>query len=172
MALAILDIDGTLVDTNYHHAIAWYRAFRQHGVVLPVLALLNVLGQNPSTSEAAGSVGKLRVEMPERLRGGLIFQVRVDVIATHDIKEPQLVLSPGLLEQLTLNTTEPAPEAESSSNGRLTLSYGPVHAGQKLTVWLEYQTNPANAGTQTADVSLTDGATPVATVKRDVTILP
>jgi HAD superfamily hydrolase (TIGR01549 family) len=25
---AILDVDGTLVDTNYHHAIAWYRAFR------------------------------------------------------------------------------------------------------------------------------------------------
>jgi HAD superfamily hydrolase (TIGR01509 family) len=29
---AILDVDGTLVDTNYHHAIAWYRAFREHGV--------------------------------------------------------------------------------------------------------------------------------------------
>jgi HAD superfamily hydrolase (TIGR01549 family) len=29
---AILDVDGTLVDTNYHHAIAWYRAFRKHGV--------------------------------------------------------------------------------------------------------------------------------------------
>jgi HAD superfamily hydrolase (TIGR01509 family) len=28
--IAILDIDGTLVDTNYHHAIAWYRALRQH----------------------------------------------------------------------------------------------------------------------------------------------
>ena len=35
MATAILDIDGTLVDTNYHHTIAWYRAFRQHGIVLP-----------------------------------------------------------------------------------------------------------------------------------------
>jgi HAD superfamily hydrolase (TIGR01549 family) len=33
---AILDVDGTLVDTNYHHAIAWYRAFRQHGQVLPL----------------------------------------------------------------------------------------------------------------------------------------
>jgi HAD superfamily hydrolase (TIGR01549 family) len=33
---AILDVDGTLVDTNYHHAIAWYRAFRRHGVVPPV----------------------------------------------------------------------------------------------------------------------------------------
>jgi HAD superfamily hydrolase (TIGR01549 family) len=29
---AILDVDGTLVDTNYHHAIAWYRAFRRTGV--------------------------------------------------------------------------------------------------------------------------------------------
>jgi HAD superfamily hydrolase (TIGR01549 family) len=29
---AILDVDGTLVDTNYHHAIAWYRAFRMSGV--------------------------------------------------------------------------------------------------------------------------------------------
>jgi HAD superfamily hydrolase (TIGR01509 family) len=33
---AILDIDGTLVDTNFQHAIAWYRAFRQLEVVLPV----------------------------------------------------------------------------------------------------------------------------------------
>jgi HAD superfamily hydrolase (TIGR01549 family) len=31
----ILDIDGTLVDTNYHHAIAWQRAFRAHGHQVP-----------------------------------------------------------------------------------------------------------------------------------------
>ena len=28
---AILDVDGTLVDTNYQHAIAWHRALRSHG---------------------------------------------------------------------------------------------------------------------------------------------
>ncbi|GAC1362940.1 MAG: HAD family hydrolase [Actinomycetota bacterium] len=28
--VVILDVDGTLVDTNYHHALAWYRAFRAH----------------------------------------------------------------------------------------------------------------------------------------------
>jgi HAD superfamily hydrolase (TIGR01509 family) len=33
---AIIDVDGTLVDTNYQHALAWYRAFRQHGVTLPL----------------------------------------------------------------------------------------------------------------------------------------
>jgi HAD superfamily hydrolase (TIGR01549 family) len=35
MTIAILDIDGTLVDTNYHHTIAWFRAFVRHDIVLP-----------------------------------------------------------------------------------------------------------------------------------------
>jgi HAD superfamily hydrolase (TIGR01509 family) len=42
--LAILDIDGTLVDTNYHHAIAWYRAFKQHGFVLPLWRIHRHIG--------------------------------------------------------------------------------------------------------------------------------
>jgi HAD superfamily hydrolase (TIGR01509 family) len=41
---AILDIDGTLVDTNYHHAISWYRAFRQHGIVLPIWRIHRHIG--------------------------------------------------------------------------------------------------------------------------------
>jgi HAD superfamily hydrolase (TIGR01549 family) len=40
----ILDIDGTLVDTNYQHAIAWYRAFRQHEVELPVWRIHRAIG--------------------------------------------------------------------------------------------------------------------------------
>ncbi len=44
MALAILDIDGTLVDTNYHHAIAWFRAFRAHRIVLPIWRVHRHLG--------------------------------------------------------------------------------------------------------------------------------
>src|SRR4051794_18496600 len=32
----IVDIDGTLVDSNYQHALAWYEAFRRHGHILPV----------------------------------------------------------------------------------------------------------------------------------------
>jgi HAD superfamily hydrolase (TIGR01509 family) len=40
----ILDIDGTLVDTNYQHAVAWYRAFRQSGIVLPVWRIHRHIG--------------------------------------------------------------------------------------------------------------------------------
>jgi beta-phosphoglucomutase-like phosphatase (HAD superfamily) len=41
---ALLDLDGTLVDTNYQHALAWYRAFRQCGIVLPVWRLHRHVG--------------------------------------------------------------------------------------------------------------------------------
>ena len=44
MATAILDIDGTLVDTNYHHAVAWFRAFRAHGFVLPLWRIHRHIG--------------------------------------------------------------------------------------------------------------------------------
>ena len=44
MPAAILDVDGTLVDTNYHHTIAWYRAFRQHDIVLPLWRIHRHIG--------------------------------------------------------------------------------------------------------------------------------
>ena len=43
-AAAVFDIDGTLVDSNYQHALAWYRAFRQHEVVLPVWRIHRAIG--------------------------------------------------------------------------------------------------------------------------------
>jgi HAD superfamily hydrolase (TIGR01509 family) len=42
--VAILDVDGTLVDTNYHHALAWYRAFVQHDIELPVWRIHRAIG--------------------------------------------------------------------------------------------------------------------------------
>jgi HAD superfamily hydrolase (TIGR01509 family) len=44
MSVAVLDIDGTLVDTNYHHTVAWYRAFREHGIVLPLWLIHRHIG--------------------------------------------------------------------------------------------------------------------------------
>ena len=41
---ALFDLDGTLVDSNYQHALAWYRAFRGAGIVLPVWKLHRAVG--------------------------------------------------------------------------------------------------------------------------------
>ncbi|GAA1857663.1 HAD family hydrolase [Pseudonocardia ailaonensis] len=40
----ILDVDGTLVDTNYQHALSWYRAFLRFDVELPVWRLHRAIG--------------------------------------------------------------------------------------------------------------------------------
>ena len=42
--IAILDVDGTLVDTNYHHALAWYRAFRRTASTLPIWRIHRHIG--------------------------------------------------------------------------------------------------------------------------------
>jgi HAD superfamily hydrolase (TIGR01549 family) len=40
----ILDVDGTLVDTNYQHALAWWRAFRRHDIDVPVWRIHRSIG--------------------------------------------------------------------------------------------------------------------------------
>jgi HAD superfamily hydrolase (TIGR01549 family) len=51
--IAILDVDGTLVDTNYHHAIAWFRAFLRHDVVVPVWLVHRHIGMGGDQLVAA-----------------------------------------------------------------------------------------------------------------------
>ena len=58
--IAVLDVDGTLVDTNYHHAISWYRAFREHGLTLPVWRIHRHIGMGGDQLVAA--VAGKRVE--------------------------------------------------------------------------------------------------------------
>ena len=41
---ALLDVDGTLIDTNYQHALAWYLAFREHDITLPVWKIHRAVG--------------------------------------------------------------------------------------------------------------------------------
>ena len=45
MSTAILfDIDGTLVDSTYHHALAWHRAFVRHEVAVPMWRVHRAIG--------------------------------------------------------------------------------------------------------------------------------
>ncbi len=41
---ALLDVDGTLIDSNYQHTLAWYRAFRKHRIVLPIWRIHRAIG--------------------------------------------------------------------------------------------------------------------------------
>jgi HAD superfamily hydrolase (TIGR01549 family) len=41
---AIFDVDGTLVDSNYQHALAWSRAFLRYGIVRPLWRIHRGIG--------------------------------------------------------------------------------------------------------------------------------
>jgi HAD superfamily hydrolase (TIGR01549 family) len=53
---AVLDIDGTLVDSNYQHALAWFLAFRRFGITLAVWQLHRAIGMGGDrlVAEVAG----------------------------------------------------------------------------------------------------------------------
>jgi len=41
----LFDVDGTLVDSTYLHVVAWWQAFRDHGVTVPARDLHRRIGQ-------------------------------------------------------------------------------------------------------------------------------
>jgi HAD superfamily hydrolase (TIGR01549 family) len=50
---AIFDVDGTLVDTNYHHALAWFRAFRRIDRTVPIWRIHRAIGMGGDQLVAA-----------------------------------------------------------------------------------------------------------------------
>jgi len=66
--IAILDVDGTLVDTNYHHAIAWFRAFRHHDVTLPIWRIHRHIGMGGDQLIAALAGDEVEERLGDEIR--------------------------------------------------------------------------------------------------------
>jgi hypothetical protein len=140
--------------------------------VFVVLALFDVFGQKPSTATSREPNATLSVESPTRLRGGLLYQVRITVQSRVAIDHPRIVLSPEWFEGMTLNTTEPAAESEGTREGAVTFTFPALGPGDSLVFFTEWQVNPTTVDSRTADVELDDGSTPITRVSRDLTIFP
>jgi hypothetical protein len=141
------------------------------GVVL-ALGLLNVFGQRPSTSSRSGPGAELSVYSPKRVRGGLYFESRFHIRAIREIQQATIVLDPGWLEGMTLNTVEPAPIGEASRDGRIAFELGRIAAGNDYLFFLHFQVNPTNVGRRSNDVDLYDGERLILHVDRTITVWP
>jgi HAD superfamily hydrolase (TIGR01509 family) len=81
-SIAILDVDGTLVDTNYHHAIGWYRAFRRHFVTVPVWRIHRHIGMGGDQLVAAVAGDEVEERLGDGIREaeGEIYRELIDEV--------------------------------------------------------------------------------------------
>jgi hypothetical protein len=140
--------------------------------LVSLLGLANAFGQRPHTDTIAADGVELEVYAPERLRGGLIFMARFTIRAEEEIEAATLVLDPGWLEGITLNSLVPSPVGEANRDGKIAFDLGRVPAGTKHVFFLHFQVNPTEIGRRPQDVALYDGETPLLAVDRTVTIFP
>ena len=73
---------------------------------------------------------------------------------------------------MSVNSLEPNPTDETSSNGRVVLTYNKLTAGDTLIVWLYFQVNPTNVGKRGEDIELNDGSQQITSIHRSLTIFP
>jgi hypothetical protein len=139
---------------------------------LPVLAVLNVFGQAPADSQTTAGGAQLTLSAPKAVRGGLLFQSRIEVRAQRTLDHARLVLAEGWFEGMQISTVEPQPTSEASQDGRVVLSYGRLRAGDRLVVWVQTQVNPTQPGRRDYSVELQDAVTLVARIDRRITVLP
>jgi hypothetical protein len=138
-----------------------------------VLAALNTFGQQPATSQAAGRGVRLDVSTPARVRGGLIFQTRVDVSTSRRIAKPTIVLGGGWFDGMTLNSYQPPATAQSSRGSAVTFVFPPLRAGGHMTVWFEWSANPTNLTWERPEsIVLDDGTTRLLGLNPNVTVFP
>lgn len=148
-------------DLQGRHRHVWNRRFWLLVMAVFVgFALAGNFGQSPEVRTATGDAAQVRVQMPDKIRGGLMFPVRIEIEARESISAPQVVLGSGFVEGMHLNTLEPAPTAETTrppkdgNSGALALTYPSLDAGDVLTVYLQLQVNPTTVGSQDVSVSV------------------
>ena len=66
--IAVLDVDGTLVDTNYQHALAWYRALRSLGETYPVWRIHRLIGMGGDQLVSALGGDEVEERLGDRAR--------------------------------------------------------------------------------------------------------
>ena len=66
--VAVIDVDGTLVDTNYHHVVAWQIAFDRVGALVPTSVLHRHVGMGGDQFVAAVAGDELEATHGDEVR--------------------------------------------------------------------------------------------------------
>lgn len=140
------------------------------GVVV-LLALLGVAGHEREwVTEEDGT--RLAVHMPETIRNGEFFEMRLRVESDAPIGEVVIGVEEELWEDVTVNTLIPAAAEEQSQDGEFRFTFTELDAGTPFLMKVDAQVNPDILGGNEGTVTVYDGETALVEVRVEMTVLP
>lgn len=140
----------------------WHRHANPAALILLTLllgaALLGLFGGHPNPVQVIETPeARVTLNFPRTLRNGEFFEMRANVVAKRPIGDAVLAISTDYWRDLTVNTMIPAATEEKSSAGEYRFSWGPLEAGETLTVKIDGQVNPPLFRGTAGHVAIMDG---------------
>lgn len=140
---------------------------------LMITAMTGWLAGSPTVGrQAAGPAATLTASIPERLRNGEFFEMRLTVTARQPIGDATIAIPPALWRDMTINSMIPAPSEEAFKGGAYRFRYGPLAAGETLTMKIDGQINPPLTVGTTGEVAVYDGDVRIVALPVHIRILP
>jgi HAD superfamily hydrolase (TIGR01509 family) len=111
---ALVDIDGTLVDSNYQHAMAWYRALRRFGITVPAWRVHRHIGMGGDQLVEALAGAEAEREHGEGLRAAEkeLYAELIDEVVALPGAHALLEALAGRMRSVVLASSAPADDAD------------------------------------------------------------
>ena len=162
-------------EQHIHPVTGWQRhasplSLAVFGVVV-ALAMSGMLGHEREWTARTAGTG-LRVHMPEVIRNGEFFEIRIGVESDEPIGELVIGIEQALWVDMTINTLIPAATEEASEDGEFRFTFAELATGTPFLLKVDAQVNPDILGGNDGLVTVYDGDEPLAEVRVGIGVLP
>jgi hypothetical protein len=140
------------------------------GVVI-LLALTGMLGHEREWNAESGGTA-LTVHMPQVIRNGEFFEMRIAVESDEPIGELVVGIDQAIWEDMTVNTLIPAATDESSEDGEFRFTFAGLPAGTPFRLKIDAQVNPDILGGNEGTVTVYDGEEALVEADVGIGVLP
>ncbi|WP_294338743.1 hypothetical protein [uncultured Sphingomonas sp.] len=154
------------------HAYASLLSLLVLGALLATAMTGWLAGDRTTPRRVEAPAATLTASIPDRLRNGEFFEMRLVVTARTDMNDATVAVSPALWRDMTINSMVPAATDEEFKDGAFRFRYGPLKAGDTLEVKIDGQINPPLTVGTGGEVALYDGDMRVAALPVRIRVLP
>lgn len=137
-----------------------------------MLATLVGLAGVEETLTKETEVATVSWHAPARVRNGEFLEMRLQVDALEQIDELVVGVEASLWEDFTVNTFLPAATEETSEDGELLFTFGPLEAGGSFLMKVDAQINPDMLWRNEGTVTVYDGDEAIVELPIVMEVLP